>query len=125
MRKTNHFIVLSVASITVSSAFAQSHVKFQGFEVFADPAEVVVKEVCRPEYPRSSIKNSEVGTVGLSLFVSASGIVTRTKLIATSGFRELDRAAMEGLIGCKFQPAQKDGVATEGWVPFRYEWKID
>lgn len=125
MRIAIRLFVLLGATVAFSSAFAQSHVKFQGFEAFADPAEIVVKEVCRPEYPRSSIKNLEAGTVDLSLLVSSSGIVIRTKLITTSGFRELDRAAMEGFIGCKFKPVQKDGVTIEGWVPLRYVWKID
>lgn len=128
MNKSLHFIFSLLMASELSSAAAQSEIKFEGFEEFeayVNPAEIVVKNVCRPAWPSSSLKNSETGTVDLLLLVSTEGIVTRARLVATSDFRELDRATMRGFIGCKFKPVQKDGIVVEAWIPFRYIWKIE
>ena len=111
--------------LVLGPAAAQSQIKFEGGEEYANPADIVVKDVCRPEWPLSSLRNSEVGTVDIMLMVSAEGVVTRTKLVSTSGFRDLDKATMRGFIGCKFKPVQKDGVFVEDWIPLRYVWKIE
>lgn len=125
MKTVLQLVIPIVMALELSTAAAQSQVKFEGFEAYASAADIVVKEVCRPEWPPSSLQNSEMGTVDLLLLVNAEGVVTRAKLVATSGFRELDRATMKGFIGCKFKPVQKDGVAVEAWLPFKYVWKIE
>ncbi len=80
---------------------------------------------CKPNYPQASIRNSEVGTVKLQLLVNVNGYISRAKVVETSGFRDLDRAAMVGFMGCKFKPPVKDGVPTETWIDMQYIWKID
>lgn len=125
MKKFLCFAAFLGATFWLGPAAAQSQIKFERFEAYADPADIVVKDVCRPEWPASSLKNSEVGTVDLLLLVNIQGIVTRTKLVSTSGFRELDRATMKGFIGCKFKPILKDGTLVEDWISFRYVWKIE
>lgn len=125
MKKLLRLIFPLAMAFELNPADAQSQIKFEGFEAYSNPAEIVAKDVCRPEWPTSSLKNSETGTVDLLLMVSTEGVVMRTKLVATSGFRELDRATMRGFIGCKFKPIQQDGAAVEAWIPFRYVWKIE
>lgn len=80
---------------------------------------------CKPSYPQASIRNSEIGTVKLQLLVNVNGYISRAKVVETSGFRDLDRAAMVGFMGCKFKPPVKDGVATETWIDMQYIWKIE
>ena len=80
---------------------------------------------CKPRYPEASLQNSETGTVKLQLLVNVNGYVSRAKVRETSGFRDLDRAAMVGVLGCKFKPGMKDGVATEMWMDIEYVWRIE
>lgn len=113
MKKILELIPLLVMALVLAPAAAQSQVKFEGGEAYVNPVDIVLKDVCRPEWPLSSLRNSEVGTVDIMLLVNTEGVVTRTKLVTTSGFRDLDRATMRGLIGCKFKPVHKDGVVVE------------
>ena len=80
---------------------------------------------CKPNYPQASLRNSEMGTVKLQLLVNVNGYVSRAKVVETSGFRDLDRAALVGFMGCKFKPPVKDGNVTETWIDVRYVWTID
>jgi protein TonB len=78
-----------------------------------------------PEYPTSSLRNGEEGTVVLALMVNASGKVDSAKVAKSSGYRSLDRAAQTALSLCKFQPAMDNGQPQAGWAQIAYNWKID
>lgn len=78
-----------------------------------------------PEYPTSSLRNGEEGTVVLALMVSASGKVDSAKVTKSSGHRNLDRAAQNALSLCKFQPAMDNGQPQAGWAQISYNWKLD
>lgn len=80
---------------------------------------------CKPRFPQVSIRNGETGTVKLQLLINVNGYISRAKVVETSGFRDLDRAAMVGFLGCKFEPPLKNGLPTERWVDMEYAWKID
>lgn len=116
---------LFLSALASSAAYGQMTYKFDGADAYVEPSEIMVKRVCRPDWPLSSLKNNEMGTVDLSLLMNTDGVIVRARLVATSGFRELDRATMTGYIGCKFKPVIKDGVATESWLPLRYVWKLE
>lgn len=89
-------------------------------------ADVINERIpCKPDYPRASLRNNEVGTVKLQLLVNVSGYVSRAKVVETSGFRDLDRAALVGFMGCKLKPPEKDGKVTEMWIDMRYVWAIE
>jgi TonB family protein len=95
-----------------------------GAEMFVDSDSIVERIPCKPVYPQSSIKNGEAGTVVLQLLITTSGLSSRAKIMETSGFRELDRAAMIGFLGCRFEPVLKDGMPVESSVDLRFNWKI-
>ncbi len=76
-----------------------------------------------PLYPSRSRRRGEQGTVTLHVLIAASGAVERVELIASSGFRDLDDAALETVRSrWRFVPARRDGVAFESWVivPIRF-----
>jgi protein TonB len=79
----------------------------------------------KPEYPRNSQRNEEQGTVMLAFLIGVDGGVKDAKVEKTSGFRELDKAALRGLSQCKFKPAQVDGKPTETWSSVQYVWRLD
>jgi TonB family protein len=76
-----------------------------------------------PFYPSRSRRRGEQGTVTLHVLIAASGAVERVELIASSGFRDLDDAALETVRSrWRFVPARRDGIAFESWVvvPIRF-----
>jgi periplasmic protein TonB len=80
---------------------------------------------CKAEYPKASLMNEEQGTVSMSFLVSADGTVMDSKLEMTSGFKNLDKAALKSLAACKFKPGTKDGAPAQTWAKVDYAWKLD
>lgn len=79
---------------------------------------------CRAEYPKASLMNEEEGAVTLSFLVSADGHVVESKIDKTSGFKNLDKAAVKSLSACKFKPGTKDGAPAQTWTKVDYVWKL-
>ncbi len=80
---------------------------------------------CKAEYPKASLMNEEQGTVSMSFLVSPDGSVVESKLEKTSGFKNLDKAALKSLSACKFKPGSKDGAPAQTWAKVDYAWKLD
>ena len=80
---------------------------------------------CKAEYPKASLMNEEQGTVSMAFLVNADGSVADSKLEKTSGFKNLDKAAIKSLSACKFKPGTKDGAPAQTWTKVDYAWKLD
>jgi protein TonB len=80
---------------------------------------------CKAEYPKASLMNEEQGTVSMSFLVSPDGSVVESKLEKTSGFKNLDKAAIKTISACKFKPGTKDGAPAQTWTKVDYAWKLD
>ena len=80
---------------------------------------------CKAEYPKASLMNEEQGTVTMSFLVSPDGTVIESKLEKTSGFKNLDKAALKSISACKFKPGTKDGAPAQTWAKVDYAWKLD
>jgi len=106
-------VVVAVLASSASVAFAA--------EV---PASFDAKN-CKAEYPKASLMNEEQGTVSMSFLVKADGTVADSKVDKSSGFKNLDKAAIKALSACKFKPGTKDGVPAETWTKVDYAWKLD
>jgi protein TonB len=63
--------------------------------------------------------------VTLALLVGTDGRVTSSRIQKSSGFRELDRAAVNALSQCQFKPAMNNGVPEAGWGQIAYAWVLD
>ncbi|MES2300376.1 MAG: energy transducer TonB [Pseudomonadota bacterium] len=103
-------LLLSVAAGTVAAA--ETPASF-------DP------KTCKAEYPKASLMNEEQGTVSMSFLVAADGSVVESKLEKTSGYKNLDKAALKALSACKFKPGTKDGAPAQTWTKVDYAWKLD
>lgn len=79
----------------------------------------------RPEYPRSSQRNEESGMTTLQFLIGVDGHVKESKLQKSSGFRDLDRAAISALSKCRFKPATADGNPIEAWTAVQYVWTLE
>lgn len=81
---------------------------------------------CRPEWPRSSIRNDETGTVGLAVLIGPDGSVADARVEKSSGFRNLDNAVKAQLLSgsCKNKPGTVDGKPQQLWIKVIYVWKL-
>ena len=93
--------------------------------VFAnETAPVFESKSSNPQYQKSSLVNEEQGTVTASFLISAEGKVLDSKLEKSSGFKNLDSAAMKSIGACKFTPGTKDGKAQQSWTKVAYVWAL-
>jgi protein TonB len=79
---------------------------------------------CKAEYPKASLMNEEQGDVTMAFLVGADGNVVESKVEKSSGFKNLDKAALKALSACKFKPGTKDGAIAQTWTKVDYSWKL-
>lgn len=79
----------------------------------------------KPAYPAQAARNGDSGTVTLALLVGVDGRVTDSRIERSSGFRDLDRAALTALSQCTFKPAMLGDVAQAGWTQLAYVWTLE
>jgi len=83
------------------------------------------KHACQePEYPSTSLKREEQGTVLLMMLIDVDGRVRESKVQQSSGYERLDRAARDGLTQCRFKPRIVDGKPEASWGQMKYTWRI-
>jgi periplasmic protein TonB len=80
---------------------------------------------CKPEYPRASLLAEETGLVRVQFEIGADGQIVSAAVVKSSGFKNLDKATVNGLSRCKFVPAYKDGKAVQSTLQAEYNWKLD
>ncbi|MET0855992.1 MAG: TonB family protein [Telluria sp.] len=79
----------------------------------------------KPEWPKASLRNEETGTVTLSFLIGADGRVADSKILKSSGFRDLDKAAVNGIGKCRFKPGLVDGKPEQAWMQMQYVWTLE
>ena len=118
---TSMFTTKQIASAVAAAVLMVA----AGGVMAAEVAATFDSKNCRAEYPKASLMNEEQGTVSMSFLVAADGSVKDSKLEKTSGFKNLDKAAMKAIAACKFKPGTKDGAPAETWTKVDYAWKLD
>lgn len=78
-----------------------------------------------PAYPPGSRWDREQGRVTLQLVVRADGRVAAVRVIRSSGFPRLDRAARETALRWRLQPARRGGEAVEGVLDKTLEFRLE
>ena len=63
----------------------------------------------RPDYPKGARQRGEQGEVVLEISVSVDGAVSGVTVVSSSGFSELDDAAVRATRRARFTPAKADG----------------
>jgi periplasmic protein TonB len=64
------------------------------------------------------------GAVTLRVKVDTQGQVADVHMLASSGWRLFDEAAIKQARGCRFHPAQQDGQAVDSWVEFAVQFAL-
>jgi len=70
----------------------------------------------QPPYPASAQVNGEQGAVVLHVQINGSGHIRKAQIETSSGFDDLDNAALEGVMGWHFVPAIHDGEPETDWT---------
>lgn len=78
-----------------------------------------------PPYPAGSRWDREEGRVTLQLVVRADGRVASTRVLRSSGFPRLDRAARDTAMRWRLQPARRGGEAVEGVLDTTLEFRLE
>ena len=97
---------------------------FGGSAVASEVPATFDPKTCKAEYPKAALMNEEQGVVSMKFLVSADGKVLESKLDKTSGFKNLDKAALSALSACKFKPGTKDGKPDSTWTKVDYNWTL-
>lgn len=75
-----------------------------------------------PHYPRISIAREEEGVVLVRALVDPAGAPQRVLVFKSSGYPNLDEAALDAVRRWRFEPMRRDGRAVVSWVqvPVRF-----
>jgi protein TonB len=77
-----------------------------------------------PDYPTRALRDGTSGTVLVLVHIGPDGVPTSTEVAQSSGSRELDRAATQGVRRWRFEPAIADGHPTVGDVVVPIDFKL-
>jgi protein TonB len=80
---------------------------------------------CKPDYPSSAQRNEETGTTTVAFLISAEGHVMESKVEKSSGFRDLDKAALSAFGRCSYKPGTQEGKPVQSWVRIQYVWSLE
>ncbi len=85
------------------------------------------KQGCRPEYPRSALRNEHQGTTSLAVTIAKNGRVAGVKVLRSSGYDSLDNAVKNQLLSpaCKMQAGTVNGVPQKLTTQVQYVWRLD
>lgn len=78
-----------------------------------------------PAYPRAAMQMGREGRVRVRVEIGADGVPTDTSVVESSGDRDLDRAAMDGVRRWRFKPAMAHGAPVAGNVTVPIEFRMN
>ena len=82
------------------------------------------KRNIRPDYPKGARQRGEQGDVVLEIRVNAEGAVDGVKVADSSGFPELDEAAVKAARTAKFSPARSGREAVASTARLKLQFKL-
>jgi protein TonB len=78
----------------------------------------------QPEYPRFCRRRGQEGRVVVRVFLASDGTVSAVKIIASSGFSKLDRAALAAVKHGQFSPAKILGVSVKSHKDVAFTFRL-
>ena len=82
------------------------------------------KQSIKPKYPKGAQQRGEQGDVTLEIRVTAEGTVDNVKVAVSSGFSELDEAAIKAVRSAKFSPARSGREAVASVARLKLSFKL-
>ena len=77
-----------------------------------------------PVYPRVARRKGHEGSVTVEVNVAEDGGIVRAEVVASSGFPELDAAAVSAVRTARFAPATEDGVRVRGLLRLTFDFRL-
>ena len=87
-------------------------------------AEAQTFKAVHPAYPRISQRRGEEGTTTLSINVLADGSVSDVLVVQSSGYRRLDKAAIEAARATTFTPAMQFGRNIDSTTELSFTFRL-
>ena len=75
-------------------------------------------------YPESAQASGEQGTVLVQVYVRPDGKVGKYSVAQSSGFGDLDTAALESVLNWRFVPAMQDGDPVSDWTVVKVVYQL-
>ena len=82
------------------------------------------KRNIKPDYPKGARQRGEQGDVILEIRVNAEGTVDDVKVATSSGFAELDEAAVKAAKAAKFSPARSGRESVVSTARLKLQFKL-
>lgn len=82
------------------------------------------KRTIRPDYPRGARQRGEQGDVALEVDVNEAGTVDDVRVVASSGFAELDAAAVSAVRKARFAPGRSGSAAVPSSVRLKLSFRL-
>ena len=79
---------------------------------------------CRPAYPQDAMRRGEQGVVSLQFTIGVTGRLIGSRVVTSSGFRDLDTAALIALAHCSFRPAFSKDKPIQASFTIAYRWSL-
>lgn len=75
-----------------------------------------------PSYPAISRRLGEQGKVVIRVLIGKDGMPQQGDIHQSSGYARLDQAALRAVMGWRYVPGQRDGMAQDMWfnVPINF-----
>ena len=78
----------------------------------------------QPPYPPGAQTSGEQGAVVLEVLVRTNGRPMKARIAQSSGYSDLDTAAMQGVLNWRFIPATHDGETVTDWTTVRIVFNL-
>jgi periplasmic protein TonB len=92
--------------------------------LFRDAPKVDTSEPTPVVYPKEAQRAGEEGTVLLNVYVTWSGKPQKIDVAASSGYRDLDNAAVETAANWRYVPALHDGDTASDWASVQVVYRL-
>ena len=78
----------------------------------------------QPPYPVSAQLSGEQGTIMVDVLVRPSGKPGKARISLSSGYEDLDTAAVQGVLNWRFLPAVHGGDTVSDWTTVKIEYRL-
>ncbi|HEY2071340.1 MAG TPA: energy transducer TonB [Rhizomicrobium sp.] len=90
----------------------------------AEPAHVDASADNQTIYPIRAQSSGEEGVVKLQAYVRSNGRATRVRMVQSSGFSDLDDAAIQTVMNWRFVPSSAGGTSQSDWADLQIVYKL-
>ena len=79
----------------------------------------------KPPYPALSRRLNEQGKTTVRVLIGIDGLPQRAEIAKSSGFDRLDQAAITTIMGWRYVPGKRGGVAEAMWFNVPINWVLE